>query len=61
MKKKLLKSLYDEVVKKFNAIRTTDTGDLVKKAGYKIKIGEIEKKILIMSLINILLLNDLIS
>ena len=61
MKKKLLKSLYDELVKKFNAIRTTDTGDLVKKAGYNIKIGEIEKKILIMSLINILLLNDLIS
>ena len=28
-----------------NAIKTTDTTDLVKKADYDTKIGEIEKKI----------------
>ena len=32
--------------KKVNAIQTTDTSDLVKKADYNTKIGEIEKKIL---------------
>ena len=32
-------------LKKVNAIKTTDISDLVKKAGYNKKIGEIEKKI----------------
>ena len=32
------------MVKKFNALQTTYTKDLVKKADYNAKIGEIEKK-----------------
>ena len=44
---KLLKRLYMiNYFKKVNAIQTTDTSDLVKKADYNTKIGEIEKKIL---------------
>ena len=39
-------SEYDELVKKVNDIKTTDTSDLVKKADYGTKIVEIEKKIL---------------
>ena len=42
-------------LKKVNAIKTTDISDLVKKAGYNKKIGEIEKKYLIMIMVNILL------
>ena len=34
------------MVKKVNGIQTTDTGNLVKKADYKTKIGEVEKKML---------------
>ena len=34
---------YDELVKKVNAIKTTDTSYLVKKADYDTKIGKIEK------------------
>ena len=33
------------MVKKINAIQSTDTSNLVKKADYNTKIGEIEKKI----------------
>ena len=33
------------MVKKVDAIQTTDTSDFVKKADYDTKIGEIEKKI----------------
>ena len=36
--------MYDELVKKFNAIQTNDTSSLVKKADYNTKIDEIEKK-----------------
>ena len=36
---------YDELVKKVNAIQTTDTSNLVKKTDYNTKISEIEKKI----------------
>lgn len=45
LKKKLLKSLYDELVKKFNAIRTTDTSDSVQQHDHDTKIYAIEKKI----------------
>ena len=38
--------VYNELVKKVNAIQTTDTSNLVKKAGYETKITEIKKKIL---------------
>ena len=50
---------YNELVKKVNAIQTTDTGNLVKKSDYNTKIEKIEKKLLIMTCI--LLLNNLIS
>ena len=36
--------MYDELVKKFNGIQTTDTSNLVKKADYDIKFVEIKKK-----------------
>ena len=39
------KTEYDELIKKDNNIKTTDTSDLVRKADYDTKIGEIEKKI----------------
>ena len=40
------KAEYDQLVKKINAIQTTDTIDLVIKDDYKTKIREVEKKIL---------------
>ena len=40
------KAEYDQLVKKINAIQTTDTIDLVIKDDYKTKIWEVEKKIL---------------
>ena len=46
---------YDELVKTFNAIQTTDTTDLVKKADYNTKIVDIEKNNLIMPVVKILL------
>ena len=39
------KDMYDEFIKKVNAIQTNDTSDLVKKTDYNTKIGEIEKNI----------------
>ena len=56
---KLIKN--DRFVKKVNAIETTVTSDLVKKASYNTKIGETEKKNLIMIMKYILLLNNWIS
>ena len=53
---KLIKN--DRFVKKVNAIETTVTSDLVKKASYNTKIGETEKKNLIMIMKYILLLNS---
>ena len=41
----LLKKYNDELVKQANAIQTTDTSNLDKKADYNTKIEEIEKKI----------------
>ena len=38
------KSEYNELVTKPNAIQTTDTSNLVKKADYNTKINEIEEK-----------------
>ena len=49
----------DRLVRKVNAIQTTDTVDLVKNLTMTQKI--IEKIILIMILVNILLLKNLIS
>ena len=40
------KTVYNELVKKVNAIQTTDTSNLVKRIEYNTKIGEIEKKML---------------
>ena len=40
------KAVYDELLKKVNAIQTTHTCSSVKKADYNTKIDEIEKKIL---------------
>lgn len=40
------KTLYDQLVKRFNAIQTFDTGDLFKNADYNTKMENIEKKYL---------------
>ena len=39
------KTLYDELVKKVNAIQTIDTSDLVKKTDYDTKLEETKRKI----------------
>ena len=52
---------FDESVKKANAIKTTDISNLVKKTDYNTKINKIEKKLLIMIMINISLQKNLIS
>ena len=50
------------MVKKFNAIKTTDTTNLVKEIEYNKKINEIEKAFLFMIIvISILLHKNLIS
>ena len=38
------KTLYDELAKNVNAIETTDTSNLAKKAGYNKTFSEFEKK-----------------
>ena len=38
------KDVYDKLVKKVNAIQTTDTNNLLTKADYDTKIAEIEKE-----------------
>ena len=53
------KTEHDRLVRKVNAIQTTDTNDLVKNLTITQNI--IEKRILIMILVNILLLKNLIS
>ena len=40
------KTEYNELVKKVNAIKTTDTSNLVKKTDYNTKINETERKII---------------
>ena len=37
---------YDKLVKKVNAIQTSDTSNLVKRNDYDTKISEVEKKVL---------------
>ena len=51
----------NEFFKKFNGIKTTDTSDLVKKMTMTQKLEKLERKYLIMIMINILLLMKLIS
>ena len=48
-------------LKKVNDIKSTNTSDLVKKTVYNTKINEIEKKLLIMIMLNMLLFKDLIT
>ena len=43
--KLLKKNVHDKFAKKFNAIQTIDTSNLVKKTDYSTKISGIEKKI----------------
>ena len=50
-----------KLVKKVNAVKTTDISILVKKADYNTKISEIKKKYLIIIMTNILLLKNLES
>ena len=52
---------YDELVKEFNAIQTTDTTDLVKKADYNKKLVILKKNNLIMLVVKLLLHKSLIS
>ena len=61
MLKNVIKTEYDELVKKYNAVQTTDTTDLVKKADYNTKIVDIEKNNLIIPVVKILLHKSLIS
>ena len=49
----------NKLVKFVNAVQTTDTSNLVKKADYDIKLAKLNRKYLMM--INILLLLSLIS
>ena len=39
-----LKTEYDELIRKVNAIQTTDTSDLVRKTDYNTKTNEIKYK-----------------
>ena len=53
---------YNELIKKANAIKTTDPNNLVKKLTMTQKLVQLKKKTLIMIIvINILLHNNLIS
>ena len=51
----------DELVKEVDNISTTDTSDFVKKTDCSTKINEIEKKLLIIVMMNILLLKNFIN
>ena len=42
---KLLKRLYNELVRQVNVIQTTDISNLVKTANYNTNISDIEKEI----------------
>ena len=55
------KTEYDELGKKLNNIRTTDTSDLVEKTDYNAKVNEVEKKLMILIILNTLLLKNMIS
>ena len=60
-KRVVKKDVYDELVKKVNAILTTDTTDLVKKLATTQKLMKLKTKLLLMIMINILLLKNLVS
>ena len=55
------KTEYDELGKKLNNIRTTDTSDLIEKTDYNAKVNEVEKKLMILIILNTLLLKNMIS
>ena len=55
------KTEYDGLGKKLNNIRTTDTSDLVEKTDYNAKVNEVEKKLMILIILNTLLLKNMIS
>ena len=55
------KNEYNELVKKVNAIQTTDTSDLVKKKLTTQTLMTLKRKLLIIIMINILLLKNLIG
>ena len=46
------KTVYDELIKNLNAVQAINPGNLDKKADYNRKIAEIEKKNLIMIIVN---------
>ena len=54
------KTVYDELIKNLNAVQAIDAGNLDKKADYNTKIAEIEKKNLIMIIVNKFLHKNLI-
>ena len=47
-------TVYNQLVKKANAIQTTDTSNLGKKADYDTKIAKLKRKVLIMIIISML-------
>ena len=53
------KTVYDEVIKKVNAIQTTDANNLVKRSDYDTKMLKLKRKYWIMIMINILLHKNL--
>ena len=55
------KTRYNELIKKVNAIQTTDTSNLVKKLTITQKLVKLKRKYLIMIMIYILLRKHLIS
>ena len=62
LKKEVVKKTdYNELVENDNYNNTTDTSNLVKKTDSDTKTSKIEKKLLIMIMLNILLLKNLIN
>ena len=55
------KNEYSELIKKFNAIQTTHTSNLVKKLTITQKLMTLKRNLLIMIMLNILLLKNLVS
>ena len=53
--------VYDELVKKVNAIETIDTNDLVKNLTTTQKLIKLKRKLLIKIIISILLLKNLMN
>ena len=55
------KSKYDELIDNFNNINTADTSDLVTKLTTTQKIMKLKRKLLVIIIVNISLLENLIS